>query len=78
MGLCGLFAHRSILSGNQPMKIPDMRKKEDRDLYRNDVACTDKKTAGDSVLPVSSYPAYVYSDEEKAELKRQWEALSEE
>lgn len=73
MGMCGLMAHRSILNGGQPMEMPDFRKKEDRDRYRNDVACTDPKTAGDQLLPVSSYPAYVYSDEEKAELKRQWE-----
>ena len=55
------------------MKMPDFRKKEDRDLYRHDVACTDAKTAGEQLLPVSSYPAYVYSDEEKAALKKQWE-----
>lgn len=73
MGMCGLLAHRSILNGGIPMKMPDFRKKEDRDLFRNDVACTDKKTAGSSLLPVSQYPAYVYSEEEKAELKRRWE-----
>lgn len=73
MGMCGLLAHRSILNGNIPIKMPDFRKKEDRDLWRNDNACTDAKVAGDSLLPVSSYPKYIYSEEEKAALKKAWE-----
>lgn len=72
MGLCGILAHRSLLNGNIPIKIPNLRNKEERDAYRNDRACTDKKAAGDSVLPVSAYPSHVYTDEEKAELKRLW------
>ena len=33
------------------MQIPDLRKKEERDKWRNDVACTYKKVAGDQVWP---------------------------
>ncbi len=73
MGMCGLLAHRSILNGSIPMKMPDFRKKEDRDKYRFDVACTDERVAGDAVLPVSSFPAKVYTEEEKAALKLRWE-----
>ena len=51
MFLPGLFAYRSILAGNIPMAIPDFRNKEVREQYRKDVACTDKKVAGDSLLP---------------------------
>jgi hypothetical protein len=51
MFLPGLMAYRSILDGSSPVKIPNLRDKAERDLYRNDVACTDKNIAGDSLLP---------------------------
>ena len=51
MGLVGLFAYRSILAGNIPMKLPNLRNPEERDQYRNDTACTDPKAAGDMLLP---------------------------
>lgn len=51
MGLVGLFAYRSILNGGIPMRIPDLRNKEERELYRNDTACTDPKAAGDMLIP---------------------------
>ena len=51
MALPGLMAHRSILQGNIPMEVPNMRLKEVRDKYRNDHACTDPKVAGDQLLP---------------------------
>ena len=52
MCLPGLLAYKSILSGNSSIDIPDLRNKDQRDLYRNDTFCTDKKVAGDM---------YVYS-----------------
>ena len=51
MFLPGLFAYRSILAGGIPMDIPDFRKKEDRDKYRFDTACTDKNVAGNMLQP---------------------------
>ncbi len=54
MCLPGLMAYRSILNGGGPVEIPDMRKKEVRDMYRNDVACTDPNAAGHSLLPTFS------------------------
>lgn len=51
MFLPGLFAYKSIMAGNMPMKLPDFRKKEDRDLWRNDTSCTDPKAAGDMLIP---------------------------
>lgn len=51
MFLPGLMAYRSILDGSSPVRIPNLRDKAERDLYRNDVACTDKNIAGDSLLP---------------------------
>ena len=54
MGLCGLLAYRSILGGNVPVEIPDMRDKAVRDRYRGDTACTDPAVAGAQLLPTTS------------------------
>lgn len=65
MALPGLFAYRSILNGSKPEKIPNFRNKEERDLYRNDVTCTDRAIAGDmyvapSALGYKEIPQEVY------------------
>ena len=67
MGIAGLFAYRSVLNGGIPMKLPNLRNKEERDAYRNDTACTDPKVAGDMLLPTFSegtpeIPAEVYEE----------------
>ena len=54
MFLPGLFAYRSILNGGKPMPIPDLRDKAQRELWRNDTACTDPRIAGDMLLPTTS------------------------
>ncbi len=36
MWLCGMFAFRSALSGENAQRVPDFRKKEERDQYRFD------------------------------------------
>ena len=54
MFLPGLFAYRSVLSGGIPVDIPDLRDPAEREKWRNDVACTDPKVAGDSLLPCFS------------------------
>ncbi len=51
MFLPGMFAYRSILAGGQPMDIPDLRNKDEREKWRNDTACTDPEAAGDMLLP---------------------------
>ena len=51
MFLPGMFAYRSILQGNIPVAIPNLRDKEEREKWRNDTACTDPKVAGDQLLP---------------------------
>ncbi len=53
MFLPGMFAYRSILKGGISMDIPNLRNKEERDKWRSDTACTDPKTAGDSLLPTN-------------------------
>jgi len=52
MGISGILAYRSILAGNQPVRIPNLRNREERDAYRNDHACTNPAVAGDQLLPV--------------------------
>ena len=54
MFLPGLLGYRSILNGSTPVEIPNLRDKAVRDLYRNDVACTDPKIAGDQLLPTTA------------------------
>ena len=54
MFLPGMFAYRSVLQGNAPMQIPDLRDPAEREKWRNDTACTDPKVAGDQLLPVWS------------------------
>ena len=52
MSLPGLLAYRSILNGSNAVKVPDFRKQEERELYRNDNCSTDASvSAGDELLP---------------------------
>lgn len=51
MFLPGMFAYRSILQGNMPVAVPNLRDKAEREKWRNDTACTDPKVAGDQLLP---------------------------
>ena len=46
-----MFAFRSILNNSAPVEIPNLRNKEEREKWRNDVACTDPTVAGDQLLP---------------------------
>lgn len=66
MFMPGMFAYFSVLKGSIPMDIPDLRDPAVRELWRNDVRCTDPKVAGDSLLPGNSrgnltYPADLYA-----------------
>ncbi len=63
MGICGILAYRSILNGNAPIDVPNLRNPEERDAYRNDHACTSPDEAGDQLLPISSYPLRHLPDE---------------
>lgn len=72
MGLCGLMAWRSVLNGNTPVEIPDFRKKEDRDRFRNDNACCTQSVAGKQLLPNSSYEMPKVSDKVYDDVRKQW------
>ena len=72
MGICGILAYRSALSGNAPMRVPDLRKAEERDAWRNDRACTSPGVAGDQLLPVSTYPVPDIPDEVYDYVRKIW------
>lgn len=51
MGLPGVLAYRSIQNHNIAVEIPDLRDKAQRNLYRNDTACTNPEKAGKMLIP---------------------------
>ena len=73
MYLPGMFAYRSVLQGGIPVKIPNLRNKEEREQYRNDTACTDPKVAGDQLLPTYSQGTPDIPDSVYEEVKAKWE-----
>lgn len=73
MGLCGIMAWRSVLAGNVPMEIPDLRDPAARDKWRHDNACCTESVAGDALLPKSSYPIPEIPDETYEEVRKQWQ-----
>ena len=77
MGICGILAYRSILNGNIPIKVPNLRNKEERDAYRNDHACTDPDVAGDQLLPIASQKFPRIKDEVYEYVKGIWESEGE-
>ena len=72
MFLPGLFAYRSVLNGGIAMAIPDLRDKKEREKWRNDVACTDPKVAGDALLPTFSGGTPEIAPEVYEEMYRRW------
>lgn len=46
MTLPGTLGYRSIVNGNIPLEVPDLRKRKIRDQYRDDIWCLDPKKAG--------------------------------
>ena len=72
MGICGILAYRSVLAGSQPMEGPDLRDPAQRDMYRNDHACTTPEVAGDQLLPRSSWGEPEIPDEVYRNMERLW------
>ncbi len=72
MGLCGLLAHRSLLNGNIPIDIPNLRNPAERDAWRDDYACTNPAVAGDQLLPISAHDQPVYGDEVYDHVRKMW------
>jgi len=47
MCIPGILGFKSVNNGNIPIKVPNLRNKEERDEYRNDTYCAFKYCAGD-------------------------------
>ena len=74
MFLPGIFAYHSVLNGGIPMDIPDFRDPAARKKYKNDIACTDQKVAGEQLQPSYSkgnpeVPKRVYEKTKKEYLE---------
>jgi hypothetical protein len=52
MTITGILAYRSCLNGGKPVRIPNLKNREERDAFRNDNACTAPEVAGDQLLPI--------------------------
>lgn len=73
MALPGILGYRSILNGNVPYEVPDFRKKEVREKYRNDNACTNPKVAKEQLIPCCSFPTKNIPDEIFEKVRKEWE-----
>ncbi|MBE6561125.1 MAG: Gfo/Idh/MocA family oxidoreductase [Ruminococcaceae bacterium] len=71
MGICGLLAHRSVLNGNRPERVPDFRIKAERDAYRNDNDTTIPGVENGHIVPISSIPSVRPMDEQYFTYHRQ-------
>ncbi len=73
MGICGILAYRSALEGNKPMRVPNLRNKEERDAWRHDIKCTNPKIAsGEDLLPCHPAGNVEYPDSVFEEVRQIW------
>lgn len=72
MFLPGIFAYRSVLNGGVPQEIPNLRDKDVRDKYREDVMCVDENVAGEQKIPSFSKGNYDIDDKVYETVKQKW------
>ena len=77
MGICGILAWRSVLGGNIPVEIPDLRLTAERDRFRNDHACCTPEVAGNQLLPQTSFPREEIPDSTYEHVKEIWHKQQE-
>ena len=77
MFLPGMFGYRSILDGNIPKEIPNLRDPKVRQLWRNDTACTMPEAAGEMLLPTSSLGTPNIDDRVYDHVRTLWEVECE-
>ena len=78
MGFTGLFGYESVMKGGVPVEIPDFRKPENREKYRNDTRCTDPVKAGDMLIPSYSKGNPEIPQETYEGIVKAWEKYKEE
>lgn len=71
MGIPGILAYRSILNGNTPYEVPDFRKPEVREQYRNDTLSSNPENG--QVISLCSFGSPEISDQVYDEVKNMWE-----
>ncbi|MBQ2547136.1 MAG: hypothetical protein II557_12670, partial [Clostridia bacterium] len=74
MCIPGTLGYRSIVMGNQPIKIPNLRNPEERDAWRRDTFCTFPESAGDMLVSNNVHEQIDIPDEVFDEVRRRWEA----
>ncbi len=72
MCIPGTLGYRSIVNGNAPIKVPNLRNKEERDAYRNDTFCTFPEIAGDQWVSNNVYNSEPIPDEVFEKVRKQW------
>ena len=73
MGICGILAYRSALNGNAPVRVPDLRNREERDAFRHDNRCTNPAVAsGEDLLPCYPTGSMEYPDSVYENVRRLW------
>ena len=73
MCMPGTLGYRSIAQGNAPIKLPNLRNKEERDAWRNDTFTTFPESAGDMLVSNNLYNDERIPDEVFDEVRRRWE-----
>ncbi len=70
MASVAILSHRSIMEGNAPFDVPDFRKKEDKDKFRDDTRSPFWLSDGTPPsYPCCSNPGYEPTDKQKAAYK---------
>ncbi|MHB1153045.1 MAG: Gfo/Idh/MocA family protein [Eubacteriales bacterium] len=72
MCIPGILAYKSIVNGNTPQEIPNVRNKNERDAYRNDTFCTFRESAGDMWVPNNINIEDDISDDIYAMVAKKW------
>ena len=72
MCIPGILAYKSIVNGNIPITVPNLRNAEERDAYRNDTFCTFKHIAGDQYVPNNIQGVEPIPDSVYEEVRRKW------
>lgn len=72
MCMPGTMGYRSIVNGNTPIKLPNLRNIAERDAYRNDTFCTFPEIAGDQYVSNNITGAPEIPDEVFEEVRRMW------
>lgn len=73
MTLPGTLGYKSLMNGNQPYEVPDLRDKSIRDKYRNDHYCVDPRYSPDgNPRPSTSFGNPVIPESVYDEVKKRW------